>query len=105
MSDLKLIGQKIKQIRKKRKISQEKLAEMVSMNHRSIVRIENAQTMPTLETLRKIANVLNVDIVDFFKTETLESKEEIIEKIIDYLNNATETDVKTFYNAVYSFFR
>lgn len=105
MRDLKLIGQKIKQIRKKRKISQEKLAEMVSMNHRSIVRVENAQTVPTLETLRKIANVLDVDIVDFFKTETLESKEEIIEKIIDYLNNATETDVKTFYNAVYSFFR
>lgn len=104
MSDLKLIGQKIKQIRKKRKISQEKLAEMVSMNHRSIVRVENAQTMPTLETLRRIANVLNVDIVDFFKTETLGSKEEIIEKIIDYLSNASETDVKTFYKAVYSFF-
>ncbi len=104
MRDLKLIGQKIKQIRKKKKISQEKLAEMVSMNHRSIVRVENAQTVPTLETLRKIANVLDVDIVDFFKTETLGNKEEIIEKIIDYLNNATETDVKTFYNAVYSFF-
>lgn len=104
MSDLKLIGQKIKQIRKKRKISQEKLAEMVSMNHRSIVRLENAQTMPTLETLQKISKVLNVEIVDFFKTEYLESREDIIKKIVDYLTNASDAEVKTFYKAVYTFF-
>ena len=55
MTDLNHIGTKIKEIRKRKKISQEKLAELVSMNNRSILRIENQQNLPTLETLAKIA--------------------------------------------------
>ena len=66
MFELQLIGRKIKQIRKQQKISQEKLAEMICMNHRSIVRIENAHTVPTLDTLNKLATVFNVKITDFF---------------------------------------
>ncbi len=104
MNNLDLIGRKVKEIRKKRKISQEKLAEMVSMNHRSIIRIENAQTIPTLETLNKISEVLGVKLIDLLETEAFESKEKIIESINEYLKGASEKDVRMFYKAVCQFF-
>ena len=85
MFEISLIGKKIKKIRKQKKISQEKLAEMISMNHRSIVRIENAQVVPTLETLGKIAEVLDVKIADFFDEYTRHIVYEMAQNF--YVNN------------------
>lgn len=103
MYNSKLIGLKIKEIRRSKNISQEKLAEMVSMNTRSILRLENAQSSPTLETLEKIAQALNVDIKLFFETETLETREQIINDINKNLNIMSDKDLKNFYKAVYHF--
>ena len=103
MYNSKLIGKKIKEIRKSKNISQEKLAEMVSMNTRSILRLENAQSSPTLETLEKVAEALNVDIKVFFETETLESRNVILQNINTALNGMSDSELKTFYKAVYNF--
>ena len=103
MYNSKLIGKKIKEIRKSKNISQEKLAEMVSMNTRSILRLENAQSSPTLETLEKVAEALNVDIKVFFETETLESRNVILQNINTALNEMSDSELKTFYKAVYNF--
>lgn len=103
MYNSELIGKKIKEIRKSKKISQEKLAEMVAMNTRSILRLENAQSSPTLETLEKVADALNVDIKVFFETETLESRSAILENINNSLNKMSDSELKTFYKAVYHF--
>lgn len=103
MYNSELIGKKIKEIRKNKKISQEKLAEMVAMNTRSILRLENAQSSPTLETLEKIAEALNVDIKVFFETETLESRSAILENINNSLHKMSDNELKTFYKAVYHF--
>ena len=49
--DYNIIGERLKQARLNKRLTQEKLAEMVSMSHRSIVRLENLHTIPTIETL------------------------------------------------------
>lgn len=103
MYNLESIGLKIKEIRKLKKISQEKLAEMVSMNTRSILRLENAQNIPTIETLGKIAKALNVSIADFFETQTTKNKDEIIEDINKCLLTMKTEELKNFYKAVYYF--
>ena len=103
MLDIELIGHKIKTIRKQKKISQEKLAEIIEMNTRSILRIENGQTIPTLDTLLKIAIALNVDIKDFFETDTIKNKQEIIEEINNILINMDETELQKFYKSVYNY--
>lgn len=104
MTDLKHIGAKIKEIRKKKKISQEKLAELVSMNNRSILRIENQHNIPTLETLEKIAQVLEVPITDFFEMPTALTRKEIIKNINSMLEQMDEKELQTFYKAVYHFY-
>lgn len=104
MTVLKHIGAKIKEIRKKKKISQEKLAELVSMNNRSILRIENQHNIPTLETLEKIAQVLGVPITDFFETPAALTRKEIVDNINSMLENMDEKELQTFYKAVYHFY-
>ena len=91
---LEYIGEKIKNTRKSRKISQEKLAEMISMNHRSIVRIENGHTLPTLETLEKLSDALDVDVTYFLEQQTFKNKTEIIKDITNLANKMSLDDLK-----------
>lgn len=103
MDNLDYIGAKIKEIRKRKKISQEALAEKISMNYRSIVRIENHHTLPTIETLNKIAEALDVDIVCFFEPIIFNSKEEVINKIDNMMQGMEFEKLKKFYKT-FSYF-
>ena len=98
-----LIGARIKEIRKRKKLSQEKLAEMVCMNHRSIVRLENSYSKPSIETLEKIAAALGVSVIDFFETETVKNRSQIVDEINQCIASMTDEELHTFYKAVYHF--
>ncbi len=104
MKDLNYIGIKIKEIRKRKKVSQERLAELVSMNTRSIIRIENRKNLPTLETLAKIAEVLEVSISDFFEASTPINKQEVIDNVNMLMKKMDDKELQTFYKAIYHFY-
>ena len=55
---MKNIGQKIKDIRKQKGLSQEELAELVKVNLLTIQRIENTENEPKGKTLHLICGVL-----------------------------------------------
>lgn len=60
----------IKEYRKKKKITQEKLAELLDISPRQLQRIENGSSETSLKTLKKIIKVLDIsdeDIVKFLK--------------------------------------
>lgn len=101
MNNLEYIGAKIREYRKRKKISQEVLAEMINMNTRSILRIENSQSFPSLETLEKIAKALEIKLSDFFEQKIYENKTEIINEINEIINNMEYEDLKKFYKAIY----
>ena len=104
MADLNHIGTKIKEIRKRKKISQEQLAELVFMNNRSILRIENQQNLPTLETLAKIAEVLGVPITDFFEGSSPQNRQEVIANVNALMEKMNDKELQTFYKAIYHFY-
>ncbi|WP_318543025.1 helix-turn-helix domain-containing protein [Marixanthotalea marina] len=58
------IGKKIKDIRKKKGLSQEELAEFAKVNLRTIQRIENSESEPRGKTLNLICQVLEVNAED-----------------------------------------
>ncbi|MBO6086802.1 helix-turn-helix transcriptional regulator [bacterium] len=99
MLDIKQVGTHIKAIRKKCNISQEQLAEMTNLNQRTILRVENGQTLPTLDTLNKIAEKLDCNILDFLSIS--KSREEILEYINRKLNTFTDDELKKFYISFY----
>jgi len=66
------VGEKIAEIRKRKGLTQEEVAEQANVNLRTIQRIENGETDPRGYTLSSICKVLNVnieDILDYGKTE------------------------------------
>lgn len=59
---------KIKRLREKLRLSQEKLARLADVSNNTIINIEaGKQQNPTVETLTKIAKALNVPIEDLIK--------------------------------------
>lgn len=69
---MKEIGEKIREVRKKKGLSQEELAESSKVNLRTIQRIENNESEPRGKTLHLICEVLDInaeDILDYGKKE------------------------------------
>lgn len=62
----KLLGRRIKEIRTKRKLTQEKLAEMIGVGERNLSKIECGNNFITAETLSKILKALNVEASELF---------------------------------------
>ncbi|EGR0791318.1 TPA: helix-turn-helix transcriptional regulator [Vibrio vulnificus] len=61
-----VVGKKIKEIRKKKALTIQELAEISGVSEGHISRLENGLKSPTISTLEKLANALDVPIVYFF---------------------------------------
>ena len=62
----KKFGTKLAYIRKTRKLSQMKLAEMVNMNFNYIGQIERGEANVTIRTMKILANALNIEMKELF---------------------------------------
>ncbi len=91
MDNLKeLLGKRIRELRKEKKLTQEQLAELVGIEPRNIIKIENSQTFPRVQTLEKILEVLDVSPQDLFRFTHLDDTAKLRNKIIQKLENNDE---------------
>ncbi|OGG42202.1 hypothetical protein A3I34_00985 [Candidatus Jorgensenbacteria bacterium RIFCSPLOWO2_02_FULL_45_12] len=59
------LARKVKQLREKLDLSQEKLARLADVSNNTIINIEaGKQDNPTIDTLKKVAKALNVSVED-----------------------------------------
>ena len=65
-STILLFGLKVRELRKQKEISQEKLAELAGLHRTYIGMIERGEKNLTLLNIEKIALALNVKIIDLF---------------------------------------
>jgi transcriptional regulator with XRE-family HTH domain len=68
-------GKKIKELRIKKGLTKEELAEMTELTARTIQRIEKGEVDPRSYTLQMIAKALEVDYNFFIENETIKDKE------------------------------
>ncbi len=62
------IAQNIKEKRKQKGLSQDKLSKLASVAYNTVVKIESGENPnPTIDTLRKIANALKVGVDDLIR--------------------------------------
>ncbi|MEK6808775.1 MAG: helix-turn-helix domain-containing protein [Nanoarchaeota archaeon] len=86
-----LLGGRIKEFRKLRKLSQEQLAEEVNIDPKHLSRIEVGRGFPSLDTLENLAKALNVELKDFFEfAHNTPNKKELKETLISLLKDADE---------------
>lgn len=100
MSIKKTLGLKIKELRKKAKFSQEKFSEMVDMNPRQIVRIENGESFPTAENLERIALALNITPQELFYNEAFIPDEILKQEITRSLNTLNNKELRMIYTLI-----
>lgn len=77
----KLIGKRIQIIRKSRKLTQEKLAELIKIETPSLSYLETGKYAPSVETLQKLSEVLQADPCEFYRFFT-RSEEEMKQEIL-----------------------
>ncbi len=97
MSTKKLLGAKIRSLRKSKKIAQEKLSEMADISPRQMVRIEMGQSFPTVENLEKIAIALGVSIQSLFENDYYDSVELLKQKLREKIDSLDEKNTRFLY--------
>lgn len=101
MSDLKkALGKKIKQIRKEKQLTQERLAELINIEVPSLSNIETGKFAPSIETLQKLSEVLMVEPWEFYYFNEMTD-----EKMRDVIYTKIESNpalIKTVYNFIIS---
>lgn len=63
----RLVGARISELRRSQGLSQRRLAQMISMDHAYISKLESGHENPALDTLTRIATGLDVHIARFFE--------------------------------------
>jgi len=75
----KILGNNIRKLRLARGLSQEQLAEAVSLERDSISSIETGRAFTSSEALAEFANFFNVEINYLFKAVNIEETDKIID--------------------------
>lgn len=81
-----LLGMRIREVRKLRQLSQEKLAEKVGVDPKQISRIEGGKSAPPLDTLEAIARNLQVEMKDLLDFHHLITEERIDDQVLKLLS-------------------
>ena len=89
---VKAIGEKIRELRLLRKISQEALANEADIPLSQIGRIERGENNPTISTLYVIANALDVELKDVVNVELQLYLKPQIKKEVAQFNEQPQCD-------------
>lgn len=96
--DTKIIGKKIRELRKKKKLTQEDLGEASGLDYTSIGAAERGERNLSVRSLLRVAEALEADAGYFIpaskKLNTKTEKGEKIKKIIDTLEILNEEQVE-----------
>lgn len=86
----KSVGRRIKEIRKKKGLSQEKLAELVDIEQNTLSCIETGNNFCTAETLEKIINALEIDPAELFDFGHQKDNETLLQEINSMLKKTPD---------------
>ncbi len=93
MNIKKELGEKIKRLRKKQKLPQEQLAEMIDIAPRNLSSIEVGASFAKAETLEKILIALNTTAEELFSNDHIKSNEALIKEIHNSISSIQNNKV------------
>jgi transcriptional regulator with XRE-family HTH domain len=96
----KLIGARIKELRKQAGLTQEQLAEKVDLDSRHLSRLEVGNHFPSLDSLERIAIELNVPMAEFFRFPEQDSPEAMREYITGFVSGASPSQLTLAVKAI-----
>lgn len=102
LNEKKRISEKIKNARLRSGLTQEQFAEKVGITSQQVSRIECGNFLPLLPTFFNIAQVLNLKLEDFINSDKNEKENKLFYKLMQIINNLSDTELECCYNVVLS---
>lgn len=99
-NNLKLMGKRIRDLRTKAGLSQEKLAELSSISSRHISEIERGESNPSFQVLSRIAASLDVPLLALLDFQHKKDVEDIEADLIALLKKLPTSKLQTVYRVV-----
>ena len=96
----KLLGQRIKELRKRNNLTQAGLAEIIGMETTNLCKLENGGQIPKEENIEKIAKALKVNIKDLFDFGHMISISKLQDELILLIKNATRKELELYYKLI-----
>jgi transcriptional regulator with XRE-family HTH domain len=90
----KLIGARIKELRRKAGLTQEELAERVGLDSRHLSRLEVGRHFPSLQSLERIAAALDVPLAEFFQFPGEEDIRTLRANIAKFAKRSSEAQIR-----------
>lgn len=100
MNIKKDFGQRIKELRNKKGITQYQLAEMTGIDPKHMSHIETGRSFPKADLIEKFANALDIDYTELFQTEHLQDRDVLLDKINDNLTKVSDKDLQIIYKLI-----
>ncbi len=97
MENKKLLGKRIKEIRKSKGLTQEQLSEMIDIETSSLSGIESGRFYPSLHVLEKIASVFEIELIEFFKFSSVNLPENLDKAIFDIIEKQDKNNKRLIY--------
>lgn len=95
-----LLGARIKELRKKAGLSQDKLSEKIGIDGKYLSRIEVGKRSPSLEKLEGIADALKVDMKDLFDYLHHDTDGTTPHEIENLTQNASKEELKLIHRLI-----
>lgn len=96
----KLLGQRIKELRKRNGMTQAGLAEMIGMETTNLCKLENGGQIPKEENIEKIAKALKVNVKDLFEFGHMKSKTALQDELLQIIQNASRKELELYYKLI-----
>lgn len=99
MNKKELLGKRLRELRKRKGINQEKLAELINVDPTTISNIENGKNYPSMINLENLLAVLDSSFLDAFDFEHKNTNTDLLTQINQKLQDNPDK-IEDFYKIV-----
>lgn len=99
MNKKELLGKRLRELRKRKGINQEKLAELINVDPTTISNIENGKNYPSMINLENLLAVLDSSFLDAFDFEHKNTNTDLLTQINQKLKD-NPNKIEDFYKIV-----
>lgn len=98
--DLKSLGNRIKDLRIKQHLSQDKLGELTGLNGKYLGEVERGNANISINNLSKISIALNIPLINLVDINHEQDKEILIDELHKIINSANTKQLKLIYKII-----
>lgn len=104
MTIKKLLGLRIKELRKFKNLTQAELARLISIDPKHQSCIENGRNFPSAELIDKYAKVFDISVSELIRIEHNINRNELEEKLITKIKQSNDNVFRLIYKIIIPIF-